>query len=143
MNRDIFSNVHIVLILISIMTFSGCASMTPKPTPVNCPALDDSSMQGTIKGTWKGIALNAAEISGEFEITVAPDGKITGNYTGSVSGNISGCIDYTGNIQASGTGSSGIITWLGRMDESSGKLAARGTWFFGSGDGTWSGSGLR
>lgn len=139
MNRDIFSCYRIILTLISIMVFSGCASMTSKPTSVNCPTVDTSSFQGPVNGTWKGIVMHTAEVSGEFSITIALDGKITGTYSGSISGIFNGCIDNKGNIQASGTVSEGVIAWIGRADKTNGKLSARGTWVFGTGDGIWSG----
>jgi len=96
-------------------------------------------MKGTIKGTWEGMVMHAAEVSGDFSVTIAKDGTITGTYTGTISGTIRGCVDEKGNIQASGTVSEGVIAWIGVIKKSSGKLSAKGTWIFGSGSGTWQG----
>jgi len=128
-----------ICIIILFIGFAGCASIPQQPTTINCPAVDTSSLKGVFKGKWKGVALNAADVYGEFEITISADGKITGKYTGSAWGDISGCIDAKGNIIASGIGSGGEITWMGDAAETNGNVFASGTWKYAAGKGTWSG----
>lgn len=137
--NDIALTCFTVLVLFFIIGLSACASIPEQPTTINCPEVDTSSLQCVVTGTWQGTAMNAAEVYGEFEITISPNGTITGRYFGPASGDIAGCIDTGGNIQASGIGSGGKITWLGNVNKTKENLFIGGTWELASGKGTWSG----
>ena len=128
-----------VFLLFAYLGLSGCASAQQQPTTMDCITIDAAALKGVYKGKWKGTALNAADVYGEVEITVFPDGRIKGVYTGTASGDISGCVDASGNIQAGGIGSGGKITWLGKVTISNGTVLASGTWTFAAGKGTWFG----
>jgi hypothetical protein len=89
-------------------------------------SVDTQGFEGSLAGTWSGTC--NIPVGGTFEIQIARDGTVSGNYTGSGLGTITGTVTADGTLDASASGGAGICTWAGTLSMAGGTLGGAGTW---------------
>jgi hypothetical protein len=131
---------RIMRFILSLCLFCGCsgAILPSEPLQIDCGNVDTSSLQGTIKGKWRG-QVTSESVGGSFVVTVGANGVVSGSYDGPDSGPINGCIDHRGGFKSVGTGAN--FSWEGQFHGTGEKVTASGKWVWssGGGSGTWSG----